>query len=74
MLSVGRDMAQLKQMVEKLVTENRQAQSPKVPEELFEHYLQLIQSEVADELAQEMGRTLERGAHCLSGADLDAEG
>ena len=60
MLSVGRDMAQLKQMVEKLVIENRQAQSPKVPEELFEHYLQLIQNEVADELAQEIVRTLQK--------------
>jgi flagellar biosynthesis protein FlhF len=60
MLSVGRDMAQLKAMVEKLVVENRQAQCPKVPEELFEHYLQLIQNEVADELAQEIVRTLQR--------------
>ncbi len=60
MLSVGRDMAKLKEMVEKLVVENRQAQSPKVPEELFEHYLQLIQNEVADELAQEIVRTLQR--------------
>jgi flagellar biosynthesis protein FlhF len=59
-LSVGRDMAQLKQMVEKLVVENRKGQSPNVPEELFEHYLQLIQNEVADELAQEIVRTLQR--------------
>ncbi len=60
MLSVGKDMALLKQMVEKLVTENRQAKSPQVPEELFEHYLQLIQNEVTEELAQDIVRTLYR--------------
>jgi len=60
MLSVGKDMAMLKQMVEKLVIENRQAKSPQVPEELFEHYLQLIQNEVTEELAQEIVRTLQR--------------
>ncbi len=58
--SVGKDMADLKQMVEKLVNENRKILSPKVPEELFDHYTQLISNEVAEELAQELIRTLHR--------------
>jgi flagellar biosynthesis protein FlhF len=59
-LSVGQEMVQLRKIVENLVKENRKAQSPTVPEELFEHYLQLIQNEVAEELAQEIMRTLQR--------------
>jgi flagellar biosynthesis protein FlhF len=53
-------MALLKQMVEKLVVDNRKINCPKVPEELFEHYTQLITNEVAEELAQDIMRTLHR--------------
>jgi flagellar biosynthesis protein FlhF len=60
MMGVGKDMAQLKQMVEKLVVENRKINCPKVPEELFDHYTQLISNEVAEELAQDIMRTLQR--------------
>lgn len=60
MQGVSQDMAQLKQMVEKLVVENRKVHAPKVPDELFQHYTQLITCEVAEELAQEIIRTLHR--------------
>ena len=58
MVSVGQDMAALKKMVEKLILENSRANLPKLPSELLEHYTKLIQNEVADELAQEILRTL----------------
>ncbi len=57
---VNQDMAQIKKMVQDLVTETRQAHAPKVPQELFDHYLQLIQNEVADEIAQDIVRCLQR--------------
>jgi flagellar biosynthesis protein FlhF len=46
--------------VKGLVDEFRHAQTPDVPEHLFEHYLQLIQSQVAKELANEIVKTLEK--------------
>lgn len=59
-ISVSKDISQLKQMVEKLILENSKLNLPKLPEELLEHYTRLIQSEVADELAQDILRTLHR--------------
>jgi flagellar biosynthesis protein FlhF len=60
MISVGQDIGALKKMVEKLILENSKQNLPKLPEELLEHYTRLIQNEVADELAQEILRTLHR--------------
>ncbi len=58
MLGITQEMTQLKMMVKDLLSETRQAQTPQVPEELFEYYLQLIQNEVAEELAKEIVKTL----------------
>jgi flagellar biosynthesis protein FlhF len=58
--SVNQEMAQIKKMVQELVDDTRKAQCPKVPEELFNHYLQLIQNEVAEELAQDIMASLKR--------------
>lgn len=60
MLGISQEMTQLKQMVKDLLSETRHAQTPQVPEELFEHYLQLIQNQVAEELAQDIVKTLQR--------------
>ena len=54
MLSISQEMAALKSMVQDLVKQSRQAQAPSVPEDLLEHYTQLIQSQVASEIAQEV--------------------
>src|SRR5580692_9115808 len=60
MLGINQEVSQLKRMMTDLIKEQRQAQQPQVPQELFEHYLQLIQNQVADELAREIIKTLER--------------
>jgi flagellar biosynthesis protein FlhF len=53
-LNLTQEMAALKSMVQDLVKQSRQAQAPSVPEDLLEHYTQLIQSQVASEIAQEI--------------------
>jgi flagellar biosynthesis protein FlhF len=57
---VSQDIAHLKQMVGKLVEDNRKLHAPKVPDELLNHYTQLIASEVAEELAHDIIRSLQR--------------
>jgi flagellar biosynthesis protein FlhF len=53
-LNLTQEMATLKSMVKDLVKQSRQAQAPNVPEDLLEHYTQLIQSQVASDIAQEI--------------------
>jgi len=60
MLGITQEMTQLKSLVKDLLKEQRQAQTPQVPEELFEYYLQLIQNQVAEELAKEIVKGLQR--------------
>jgi flagellar biosynthesis protein FlhF len=60
MLGITQEMTQMKQMVKDLLSETRAAQAPQVPEELFEYYLQLVQNQVAEELAKEMVKALQR--------------
>jgi flagellar biosynthesis protein FlhF len=60
MLGITQEMSQLKNLVKDLVKETRQAQEPQVPEELFEHYLQLIQNQVAEELARDIIKAMHK--------------
>jgi flagellar biosynthesis protein FlhF len=60
MLNLTQEMATLKGMVKTLHNEIRHTQAPQVPEELFEHYLGLIQSQVAEELAGDIVKTLQK--------------
>ncbi|MDP9173030.1 MAG: flagellar biosynthesis protein FlhF [Planctomycetota bacterium] len=60
MVGIAQDMTTLKAMVNDLVKQSRQKRCPEVPQELFEHYNQLIQNQVAEELATEMIKTLHR--------------
>ena len=50
-LDLTQEMASVKAMVNDLMKQTRQTQAPHVPEDLFDFYTQLIQSQVADELA-----------------------
>jgi flagellar biosynthesis protein FlhF len=50
----------LKSMVQQLVNETRHRQCPQVPEELFEFYMQMIENQVAVELATEVVKTLQK--------------
>jgi len=53
-LNLTQEMSTLKSMVQDLVKQSRQSQAPNLPEDLLEHYTQLIQSQVATELASEI--------------------
>lgn len=60
MLGISQEVSALKVMVKDLVTQTRLQQSPQVPEDLFEYYLQLIENQVAEELATEIVKTLQK--------------
>lgn len=60
MLSISKEMNDLKSLVKDLVNSNRQKQCPQVPEELVDYYVQLISNQVADELAAEILKTLQK--------------
>ena len=60
MMSVNNEIATLKEMMRNVIGTIRQTKTPHVPEELFDYYLQLVENEVADELASEIIKTLER--------------
>jgi flagellar biosynthesis protein FlhF len=53
-------MKELKIAVGKMVTEVRQTKTPEVPEELFSHYMQLIGNQVAEDLAVEIIKNVQR--------------
>lgn len=57
---LSQEVATLKTLMKDFVGAQRRTQCPNVPEELFEFYQQLITSEVADELATDILRTLQR--------------
>lgn len=48
------ELSELKSIINDLVKEQRRNHAPNMPEKLFDTYLELIQREVADEIAREM--------------------
>jgi flagellar biosynthesis protein FlhF len=60
MLSISQEVAALKSMVKDLVTTTRHQQCPNVPEDLFEYYMQLITGQVAEEVAADIVKTLQK--------------
>ena len=58
MLNLTQEMSALKTMVQDLVTQSRMTQAPGVPEDLFDYYLQMVQSQVAGEIASDILKTL----------------
>jgi flagellar biosynthesis protein FlhF len=57
-LNLSNEMASLKAMVHDLVKQTRQSQAPNVPEDLLDFYVQMVQSQVAAELASEVLKNL----------------
>jgi flagellar biosynthesis protein FlhF len=51
---IKKEINKIHGLVENLVKEQRQLHAPQMPEQLFDLYLDLIQKEVADEIAREM--------------------
>ncbi len=60
MLGLTQELVGLKAMVKEVVNTTRQQKCPEVPQELFEHYMQLIQNQVAEEYASELIRTVQK--------------
>ena len=60
MLNLTQEMTALKGMVKTLHSEIRHTQAPQVPEELFDYYLELVQNQVAEELAHDIVKTLQK--------------
>jgi flagellar biosynthesis protein FlhF len=60
MLNLTQEMNTLKSMVKTLHNEMRHTQAPQVPEELFDYYMGLIQNQVAEELATDIVKTLQK--------------
>ncbi len=48
------ELGELKNLINSMVKEQRKLHAPQMPEKLFDTYLELIQKEVADEIAREM--------------------
>lgn len=59
-LGLSQEMNSLKTMVRDLVNESRLRSCPQVPEDLFNYYQQLIENEVAEELATEIVKTVKQ--------------
>jgi flagellar biosynthesis protein FlhF len=60
MLSVSKEISDLKSLVKDLVTTNRKGQCPQVPDELVDYYIQLITNQVADELATDIVKAIQK--------------
>lgn len=60
-MSLTQEVSALKKMVGDLVTATRKGKCPDVPEELVDFYTQLIQNQVAEELASDVLRTIRLG-------------
>ena len=60
MLNISQEMNALKAMVTDLVRGQNFAKAPHVPQDLFDYYQQLIENQVADELALDVVTTLQK--------------
>src|SRR3954469_7059804 len=61
-LGVSQELSALKHMVKDLVQQTRVQQAPQVPEEMFEYYTQLISQSVAEELASDIVKAVQRNS------------
>ena len=60
-LGLQQEMSGLKHLVKDLVTQVRHQKAPQVPEDLFTHYMQLVENSVAEEIAAEVIDSVKRG-------------
>ncbi|MDB5319391.1 MAG: Flagellar biosynthesis protein FlhF [Phycisphaerales bacterium] len=59
MMSISSEVRELRGVMEDLVKRTKREAAPQVPEDLFDYYTNLIQNQVADELATDMVRQLQ---------------
>jgi flagellar biosynthesis protein FlhF len=60
MLGLTQEVGALKALVTDLVSHTRQQRSPEVPQELFDHYTQLIEAQVAEDVARQIVKSVQR--------------
>lgn len=60
LIGLSQEMTSLKVAVQALVDQQKHEKAPDIPQELFEYYSQLIQNQVAEELAGEIIKTLQK--------------
>ncbi len=60
MRDLANEVSTLKTLVKEFVDTTRRQQAPEIPEELFDYYRQLIENQVAAELASEILQNLQR--------------
>ncbi|MFT3788921.1 MAG: hypothetical protein QM770_22570 [Tepidisphaeraceae bacterium] len=60
LVNFSTEIGNLKGMVKQLVDEVRHRTTPQVPEELFEHYMELVKAEVSEELATDIVRRVQQ--------------
>jgi flagellar biosynthesis protein FlhF len=60
LLGLSQEIGGIKTLIKELVDKANRQNCPSVPEELFEYYSQLIENDVAQELASEMIKTLQK--------------
>src|SRR6185437_3144507 len=60
LLGLTQEMTSLKYIVKDLITQTRHQQSPNIPEDLFDYYMQLVGNDVAQELACEIVKSLQK--------------
>jgi flagellar biosynthesis protein FlhF len=60
MLGLSQEIGGIKTLIKELVDKTKRQNCPAVPEELFEYYSQLIENDVAEELASDMIKTLQK--------------
>jgi flagellar biosynthesis protein FlhF len=59
-VGIANEMSSLKTMVKDLLEQTNRQRCPNIPQEFFEYYSQLIQSQVAEELACDLIKALQR--------------
>src|ERR1700722_10881951 len=60
MAGIAQEMTALKTLVKDLVTQNRAKSCPDLPEDLLNFYLRLVENQVAEDLASEIVKTLQK--------------
>jgi flagellar biosynthesis protein FlhF len=69
--ALANQLADLRNLVENLVREQRHLHAPQMPEQIFDVYLDLIQKEVADEIARELLKEAQRNITGKQAASAD---
>ncbi len=60
LVGLSQEVGALKNMMKDLVSQVRHQKTPSVPEELFDHYMHLVENMVADELAMELVKNVHK--------------